>query len=311
MNIRFLETFLWITRLGSFRAAAAKLHLTQAAVSGRIAALESELEQQLFERGSREIHLTQAGRTLMRYAEQMLTTDEEMRKALLGPRVLHGSVRLGIVESVIHTWFTPFIKHLHEAHPKLEIELTVESTRRLHDLLKRGAIDVILQTDPVIEEGVRNRPLGMLKMGWICNANADMEDDITLAELAAHWPIITFPRHSQPHLSLLELIEQADISSPRIHFVSSIAASTQLIGAGLGVGILPVAALRAGIQQGIYRLINCTSLLPDLRLVVSWRPDPQAGVAEAVVAMAIKEMQRYAGATPDAVAPMDSRALAL
>ncbi len=36
MNIRFLETFIWIARLGSFRAAANKQHLTQAAVSGRI-----------------------------------------------------------------------------------------------------------------------------------------------------------------------------------------------------------------------------------------------------------------------------------
>jgi len=63
MNIRFLETFIWIARLGSFRAAANKQHLTQAAVSGRIAALEAEFQKKtLFERGHRDLRLTPAGR---------------------------------------------------------------------------------------------------------------------------------------------------------------------------------------------------------------------------------------------------------
>lgn len=303
MNIRFLETFLWIARLGSFRAAAGKLNLTQAAVSGRIAALENDLGMQLFERGSRDIRLTSSGRTLMRYAEQIMATDQAMREALKGPRTVHGRIRLGIVESIVHTWFAPFIKRLHDTYPELEIELTVESTLRLHDLIKRGAVDVALQTDPVIAEGIWNRPLGRLRMGFICEPTADVGDAIALEDVVKRWPIVTFPRHSQPHSSLLELIEQAGVSAPRIHFVSSIAASVQLIDNGLGVATLPVAALQDGIQKGLYQVLPCTSTLPDLRLIVSWQPDPLTGLSEAVIAVAMDEMHRFADRTNLAVAP--------
>lgn len=303
MNLRFLETFLWIARLGSFRAAAGKLNLTQAAVSGRIAALESDLGMPLFERASRDIRLTSSGRTLMRYAEQIMATDHAMREALKGPRTVQGRIRLGIVESIVHTWFAPFIKRLHDTYPELEIELTVESTLRLHDLIKRGAVDVALQTDPVIAEGIWNRPLGRLRMGFICEASADVGESISLQQLAMRWPVVTFPRHSQPHSSLLEVIESAGVTVPRIHFVSSIAASVQLIDNGLGVGTLPVAALQRGIKKGLYQVLPCTSSLPDLRLVVSWQPDPLAGLSEAVIAVAMDEMRLYAQTSDQAIAP--------
>ncbi len=310
MNVRFLETFIWVARLHSFKAAAGKLNLTQAAISGRIAALENDLGQQLFERGSRDTRLTASGRTLISYAERMLDTEQAMRGALHGPPTLKGVVRLGIVESIVHTWFAPFLRELHRAHPEIEIELTAESTRRLHDLIKHGGVDVALQTDAVVGSSVRNRELGALKMGWICRADADIPPVTTLAELAV-LPLVTFPRYSQPHLQLLDVFDSAGLIPGRIHFVSSIAACTQFLEAGAGVATLPVAAVHAGIESGRYRIIECEHALPDLRLVATWRPDPVAGLAEAVVRVALDEMRRYAETAPDATPPLDSGVLAI
>lgn len=302
MNLRFLETFVWVARLRSFKAAAGKLNLTQAAISGRIASLENDLHQQLFERGSRDTRLTPAGRTLMVYARRMLDTDAAMRRALVGPHALRGTVRLGIVESIVHTWFTPFIRRLNQRHPELEIELTAESTRRLQDLLKQGGVDVALQTDPMVGQGVRNRDLGTLRMGWITSAQGNVPDQLSLARLA-ELPLVTFPRYSQPHLQLLDLFEAAGIRGLRLHFVSSIAACMQFVEAGLGVAALPVAAVRDGLASGRFRQVHCEPHLPDLRLTASWRPDPTANIAEAVVGLALEEIRRYAAASEDATAP--------
>ena len=118
--------------------------------------------------------------------------------------------------------------------------------------------------------------------------------------------VVTFPRHSQPHTSLLELIDRAGADTPRIHFVSSIAASVQLIDNGLGVATLPIAALQHGILNGLYQVLPCTSNLPDLRLMVSWQPDPTVGLSEAVIAVAMDEMHRFASKTDMAVAPPDT-----
>lgn len=308
MNIRFLETYLWVAQLRSFKAAAGRLNLTQAAVSGRIAALENDLGQQLFERASREIRLTPAGRTLLRYARRMLDTDRSMRQALQGPQTLRGTVRLGIVESIVHTWFSPFIAALQHIHPDIEIELTTASTRRLQDLLKSGGVDAALQTDPVVGDDIRNRDLGTLAMGWICAAASAIPAHATLAELLA-WPMVTFPRNSQPHMQLLQVIDEAGLQPGRLHFVSSIAASAQLVETGLGLGVLPIAAVQPALDAGRYRLVACEHELPDLRLVASWRPDPVAGLAEAVVGLALEEMRRYAGTVPTATAPLDSGVL--
>jgi DNA-binding transcriptional LysR family regulator len=62
MNTRFLEAFVWAVRLGSFREAAERLNMTQAAISSRIASLEDEFGQRLFDRNARDICLTASGR---------------------------------------------------------------------------------------------------------------------------------------------------------------------------------------------------------------------------------------------------------
>ncbi|MFP3448871.1 LysR family transcriptional regulator, partial [Pseudomonas sp. SIMBA_067] len=58
MNLRFLETFVWVARLKSFRLTAEKLFTTQASVSSRIAALEADLGVKLLLRDSRGVSLT-------------------------------------------------------------------------------------------------------------------------------------------------------------------------------------------------------------------------------------------------------------
>lgn len=61
MNLRFLETFVWVARLKSFRLTAEKLFTTQASVSSRIAALEADLGVKLLLRDSRGVSLTPEG----------------------------------------------------------------------------------------------------------------------------------------------------------------------------------------------------------------------------------------------------------
>ncbi|HEM8498452.1 TPA: LysR family transcriptional regulator, partial [Burkholderia multivorans] len=67
MNTRFLETFVWLATLKSFRLTADKLHATQGAVSSRIASLEQDLGVRLFDRGSKEVTLTRDGSKALKY----------------------------------------------------------------------------------------------------------------------------------------------------------------------------------------------------------------------------------------------------
>lgn len=306
MNLRFLETFIWVAKLGSFRAAANQLHLTQAAISRRIASLENELGQLLFERSNRNIQLTSAGYHLLRFSNQVLNLERDLLADFQGKLALRGRVRLGIVESIVHTWFSSLVSELHRVHPDIELELTVEPSRRLNDLLVQGLLDVALQTDPVLAEGIRNVPIGSLEMGFVIAAGNEFKEAVDIKTLANQWAIVTFPRNSQPHLALMEVLEEANVSQPRIHFVSSIAASRELMAAGICMGAVPLAAYRQGLTSGKFVKVPCTSEIPDLRLVASWRQESVGGLAEAVVKVALAEMHAYASKYPDAVAPLDT-----
>ena len=82
MNIKFLEAFVWVARLQSFKAAAEKLHTTQAGISGRIATLEEQFGSRLFERERRGVSLTFNGSELLPYAERMLSLEKEMMEKM-------------------------------------------------------------------------------------------------------------------------------------------------------------------------------------------------------------------------------------
>ncbi|MDR5667781.1 SDR family NAD(P)-dependent oxidoreductase, partial [Burkholderia cenocepacia] len=101
MNIRFLETFVWLAKLENFRLTAEKLHTTQAAVSSRIASLEEAFDVRLFDRNTRSATLTPAGRRMLAYAERIVRLDGEMRRDIDAASDA-GLIRIGVIESIVH-----------------------------------------------------------------------------------------------------------------------------------------------------------------------------------------------------------------
>ena len=114
MNLRFLETFVWLARLRSFRLTAERLHATQAAISSRISALEQELGVRLFERGPKEATLTQDGSKALPFAEQMLKLNQAMLASVGDRSKVSGLLRLGAIESIVHTWLPDLLKRIRD-----------------------------------------------------------------------------------------------------------------------------------------------------------------------------------------------------
>ncbi|MCZ0734383.1 LysR family transcriptional regulator [Phreatobacter sp. AB_2022a] len=294
MNTRFLEAFVWVARLGSFRGAADRLNLTQAAISSRIASLEEDFGQKLFDRDPRELKLTAAGRVLLPYAERMLEIGRDMQTAVRTGSELTGTLRIGVVETIVHTWLIDFLDELKRRHGGLEIQLTAEPTHRLHEDLRRGQTDVAIQTDAILDESVRNREIGLMPMGWVGPGGGQAGRRVlTLAELAEQ-PLIAMTRGSQPHLALLDTCRREDVTPKTIHCISSIAAIIRLATAGFGAAVLPLAAIREELADGRLAIIPCSANLGPLRLVVSHRIDPTNRASEVVAALAYETALAFA-----------------
>lgn len=87
LDLRNIETFYYITKLGTFQAAVEKLHTTQPAISQRISNLEDSLRVSLFNRDKRRVSLTRESVTLLSYAEKMLQLRQDAQVAIVKLRL--------------------------------------------------------------------------------------------------------------------------------------------------------------------------------------------------------------------------------
>ncbi|MFS0826878.1 LysR family transcriptional regulator [Pseudomonas phoenicis] len=267
MNLKFLETFVWVARLGSFRLAAQKLFSTQAAVSNRIAALEQDLGVRLFERDARGATLTPRGQALLGHAEQVLDSSHALRQAAAAEQP--GRVRVGVMESVIHTWLAPFIQRVGSLYPALELDLQADTARHLAEQLRRGQLDLILQTDPLPDEGLRNAHLASYPMAWLARpASAWAAAD--LAQISQQ-RLITFSRHSRPHQDLLGLLHAHGLRAPRLCCINSVAAIERLLAEDFGIAALPPALVDGALRQGRLCQLSLRPLPADLEMFATWR----------------------------------------
>jgi DNA-binding transcriptional LysR family regulator len=281
MNHRFVEAFYWVVTLKSVSRAAEKLFITQSAMSSRIAALEEELGVLLLDRRDKQFRLTVGGLRFFTHAQRLLALHREI-KAEMGAGADGAqravSLRIGVIESVLHSWLIDWVHHMRSTHPDFALELTVETTPVLVDQVQRGALDLAFAALPTSGENLRSRALPPMEMVFVGHKDLHRKRRYTLADLA-QLELLTFQRGSQPHVALLDLFRAAGLEPRRVHAISSISAMVQLVEGGIGVATLPLAAvLRLGERLPI-KPLACDAPLFPLPVHASWRDDPTSSVA--------------------------------
>lgn len=286
MDFKALETFVWIARLGSFRAAAQHLYTSQPAISARIANLEQQLGVKLFERANRHVTPTAKGRDLLEYAERLLTLRGDMINAVADPAAIQGIIRLGVVETIAHTWLPQLIERLNRAYPAIILELDVDTSVTLEHKLIEREVDIAFLMGPVSRPDVINHPLSNYRLVWVANPRLPLpKEPVTLAQLAK-WPIITYPRFSKPHVAIQRLVTHAN-TQVRIHSSSSLATIIRLTADGLGLSALPPEIIRSELERGELRIFEVEGELLQLNFTVSHVASPESPVIHVVRTLAL------------------------
>ncbi|MCA0200408.1 MAG: LysR family transcriptional regulator [Proteobacteria bacterium] len=287
-EFRNLETFMWVVKLGSFHGAAAKLSATQPAISQRIAQLETEFGVQLLRRDSRPVVATKAGRDLLIHAERLLRMRTEMEKALAAPSAMHGVLRLGVSETIVHTWLSHFIDQVAEMYPSLALEIEVDISANLRERLVAQDIDLAFLLGPVSAASIHNRDLCRFPLAFIASPAIRLPPSpVPLAALAKH-PLITFSRLTRPYMEISALFAQPDFPPIRLHATASLAPAVRMALDGRAIAIIPPAIVEKEIAEKKLRIIAAENALPDLSFTASWPNNPGDSVAEIVADIAIK-----------------------
>jgi DNA-binding transcriptional LysR family regulator len=277
VNLKFLETFIWVARLRSFSLAADKLHSTQAAISSRISVLEQDLGAKLFTRDPKGVALTREGERVLQHAEEVSLCMTRLRASLQDETLAFGAIRIGAMDSAIHSWFIDFIADVTRQYPNLDVEVTVDTALNLNEQLRRGMLDIIFQTDLLRDENIRSIELVRLPLAWVIagspGAAVSIHRDTPTATLRSlvRGRLITFSRHSRPHQDLVRLLQAHGLNEARISCVNSVAAMIKLTQSGYGVAAMPAALLPEvlpGVPLHVLEGIVVPSPMP---FVVSWR----------------------------------------
>lgn len=303
MNTRFLEAFVWVARLRSFRAVADKLNTTQAGISSRIATLEAQLGVKLFERDRRHVALTYHGTELLPYAERMIELQGRMYGVAGRADLFTGMLRIGVIETVAHTWLPDLLSRFAARYPDVTIELQSDITPRLRDALLHGTLDCAITSEQITPGFIANRRIADFSMRWTASPELAARLPrrlLTFADIAEH-PILSFHRESSVYRNIAQHV--AGCANPRVSYFSSLAAMTDLVRASFGIAPLPLAVIQHAVAGGQLVPLTVEPVPLPLPLVASVRQEPASPVAEALVSMAQQSCARFVAASrPDIVA---------
>jgi DNA-binding transcriptional LysR family regulator len=147
MDTQNLRAFLLVAQQGSFSGAAEKLHLTQPAVSKRIALLEEHLEVELFDRIGRNVSLTEAGRALMPFAQSV---EQELRAAEQAVRDLDGDVTGNLQLATSHHIglhrLPPVLSQFKQRFPAVHIDIDFMDSEQAYELIMQGGVELAVVT---------------------------------------------------------------------------------------------------------------------------------------------------------------------
>src|SRR6478672_3777528 len=141
MDRQQLVTFERIVREGSFNRAARVLAVSQAAISGRMQALETEIGGPLFVRGGRRVTLTEAGESFLPYARRALAVLAEGVEAAQGAHTgRHGRVAIGAVDSIVDGLLVPLVARYRAAYPDVLLSVRTGHTPQILQELADGIV---------------------------------------------------------------------------------------------------------------------------------------------------------------------------
>jgi len=294
VDFKSIETFLWVVTLGSFRGAAQRLNTTQPAISQRIAQLEREMGVKLLNRDHRVASPTTSGRQLMVYAEKLIGLRSEMMAEVGDRSAMRGVMRLGVAETIVHTWLPRLIKSVNTAYPNLSLEIEVDITPNLSARLLAQEIELAFVLGPLSVSSVRNRPLCDYPIGFLASPSLGLGNGPLTVHDLAKFPIITFPRKTQPYEIVRSLFNRPDLPPIRLHASASLATVIHMAIEGLGIAVIPTAIVENELADGRLQLLSTDLKISPLTFSASWLASPDTVAVELVADLAGKIAQSSA-----------------
>lgn len=234
-----LRTFLAVAQTLSFTQAAHRLGLRQSTVSQHVRRLEEAAGCRLFLRDTHAVELTEDGEAMLGFARPILEANERAAAFFAGTR-LRGRLRFGVSEDFVPTRLPEILAAFRQAHPEVDLELTVELSGTLHQQLEAGGLDLCLAKRHGPEGA--GRLVWRDKLVWIGGERLRLDPRRPV-------PLIAFPPPGITRARMLDVLERHGRAWRMAGTSGSLSGLVAAARAGLGVtahaqGLIPAGLVR-------------------------------------------------------------------
>ncbi|SFJ02807.1 LysR substrate-binding domain-containing protein [Jannaschia pohangensis] len=291
ITLRQLRYFDALARHGHFGRAAEVCAISQPALSVQIRELEETLGGKLVERGARQVRLTPLGETLIQRVREVLTGVEElgdMARAATGPGL--GRLRLGIIPTVAPYLLPALIKRLTQEAPELDLHLRETLTPRLLRELGEGRIDAAIVALPVSEPAFAEVALFEEEFVLV-RPEADADQPVPDGETLRRMRLLLLEEGHCFRDQALSFCKAPSAMSHDGLDGSSLTTLVQMVGAGIGVTLIPEMAIAVEAPSAAVSVSRFRDPKPTRTIGMIWRRsnpmgDRLAGLSEMVRACA-------------------------
>ncbi|MDZ5602206.1 LysR family transcriptional regulator [Pseudomonas sp. RP23018S] len=203
MDLANLSAFIAVAECSSFSAAGERLHLTQPAISKRIAGLEQQLNVRLFDRLGREVGLTEAGRALLPRAYQILNVLDDTRRALTNlAGEVGGRLTLATSHHIGLHRLPPLLRTFTRQYPDVALDIQFMDSEAAYDEILHGRAEIaVITLAPEPHALLQAVPIWRDALDFVAAPEHPLarSSGVTLAEVAGHSAVFpggnTFTHH--------------------------------------------------------------------------------------------------------------------
>lgn len=302
MEIRHLRYFVTVARERNFTRAAEKLHIAQPPLSRQIQQLEEEIGMVLFDRDSRPLRLTEAGRLLFEHAAQVLERFDDLRTMMRRfreaerPRFV-----IGFVASTIYAALPNLIRRFRAKMPELDVSLVEMVSLEQIAALKEGRIDVgfgrIRFDDPAVRRDVLREERLVVALP-LSHPLLEREGSLSFTELAGE-PLILYPRVPRPSYAdqVISIFRDRGLEPKIAHEARELQTAIGLVAAEVGICIVPTSVQRLRRDDVVYReLVEQTITSP---IIMSRRTNDQSPELAIMSRVIIEAYQEWGWKVPE------------
>jgi LysR family hydrogen peroxide-inducible transcriptional activator len=271
ITMKHLRYFDALARHRHFGRAAEASSISQPALSLQVKELEDILGATLVERGPRQIRLTTLGEDFALRAREVLRSVDELAslaRASTGP--LAGRLRLGIIPTVAPYFLPQLIRHLADRYPDLELRPREAVTPKLVRDLTEGRLDLALVALPVSEPSLAEHPL-FEEDFLLVRPKAQQDHPVPTVDALREMPLLLLEEGHCFRDQAISFCKLPPALSGEIMEGSSLSTLVQMVGAGIGVTLIPEMAARIETRSASVAINRLPDPRPSRTLGLVWR----------------------------------------